>query len=73
MHCKMLSNVEIDLPMQKYNVLTLLASDSVVSHLELVGNTYSAYFLHCCWVSTAAFLGNQGLAWVAAPHTLFLG
>ncbi len=36
-------------------------------------SSLSACFLHCCWVSTAAFMGSQaglGLAWVTAPtHT----
>ncbi len=66
-----------ELPMQKYNVLTLLAADSAVSRLEWVENTFSTRFLHCCWVSTAALLWGQdwnGLAWVVRPpHAHFPG
>jgi hypothetical protein len=57
---------------KKYNVLTLLPTDSGVSRLKCVGSTFNACVLHRCWVSTAAFLGcqgKQGLAWVAAPQT----
>ncbi len=42
--------------------------------MQWVESTLSACFLHCCWVSTAAFLGNHaglGLAGVV-PHTLLL-
>ncbi len=58
-----------ELSVQKYKVLTLMASDSAVSGLEWVGSTISTCFLYCCLVSTAVLLGSQagqGLAWLAA-------
>jgi hypothetical protein len=42
----------------------------------MVGSTLSICFFHCCWVSTAAFLGHQaghglGMAWAVASPAHF--